>query len=308
MRFKGLDLNLLFALRVLLEERSVSRAAERMNVSQPAMSSALMRMREYFSDELLVQVGRRMVPTAYAESLHPLVVQVLEKADEVIATSSGFEPSTSSRCFHVSASDYMATVLIGPLMRRLGSIAPKVRMDVYPTGSDATAGLERGNLDLIVTPAQYIAPAHPSEPLLVDRHVVVGWASNPAMAAPLDRDTFFSLGHVAVRFGNARESSFAEEQLSPLLERLPVELTTNSFSSVPGLVVGTMRIAVLQERLANAFVGLLPIRIQPVPLEIPPLREMVQFHAARAKDPGIMWIVKQMHVVLKGTDGLSDGP
>lgn len=298
MRFKGLDLNLLLALRLLLEERSVSRAAERMSISQPAMSSALMRMREYFSDELLVQVGRSMVPTAYAESLRPLVVQLLEKADEVIATSSSFDPATSSRCFRISASDYMATVLIGPLIRRLAAIAPAVRIDVYPTGSEVVGGLEKGDLDLVISPEQYLSHTHPSELLMTDRHVVVGWASNPAMAQPIDRDTLFSLGHIAVRFGSAREGTFAEHQLSSLMERLRVEITTNSFSSVPGLVVGTMRIALLQKRLADVFSSVLPIRIHPMPLDIPHLREMVQFHTARASDPGIAWMVQQMHETL----------
>ncbi|MBU0557416.1 MAG: LysR family transcriptional regulator [Alphaproteobacteria bacterium] len=283
---------------MLLEERSVSRAAERMNISQPAMSAALTRMRDYFSDDLLVQVGRRMVPTAYAESLRPLVSQVLEKADELISTSSTFDPATSSRRFRISASDYMVTVLIGPLTRKFATIAPNVRIDVYPTGPEANADLERGEIDLVVSPEEYQSSSHPSEMLLEDEHVVIGWKGNPALEKPLDRKTLFSLGHVAVRFGQSRETSFAEQQLYPHLEKQRTELTTHSFSSVPGLVVGTMRVAFVQRRLSDAFVDMLPIVVHPDPLGLPPLREMVQYHTARANDAGISWIVRQMHDIL----------
>ena len=299
MRFKGLDLNLIYALRMLLEERSVSRAAVRVNISQPAMSAALTRLREYFSDELLVQVGRRMVPTAYAESLKPLILQLLEKADELISTSSTFDPSTTSRRFRISASDYMVTVVIGPLKRRLDTLAPGIRIDVYPIGPESTTAMEKGDIDLVISPEQYLSPSHPSELLLEDAHVVVGWKENPAMAAPLDRKTLLSLGHVAVRFGQSREASFSEQQLYPQMEKQRIELTTNSFSSVPSLVVGTMRIALLQRRLANAFIDLLPIVAHPDPLDLPPLREMVQYHTARANDPAIAWMVGQMHDILR---------
>ncbi|MCW2389196.1 DNA-binding transcriptional LysR family regulator [Sphingobium sp. B11D3B] len=298
MRFKGLDLNLLYALSVLLDERSVSRAAARVNISQPAMSAALTRLREHFADDLLVQVGRRMVPTAYAESLQPLVSQLIEQADQILSTSSTFDPAISNRRFRISVSDYMMTVLIGPLMRSLGTIAPGIRIDVYPTGPDATSFLEKGEVDLVICPEQYLSPAHPSEMLLEDEHVVIGWAGNPALAGPLDRETLFSLGHVAVRFGQSRESTFAEQQVFPQQDKQRTELTTNSFSSVPSLIVGTMRVSFLQKRLADAFIDQLPIVVRPDPVGLPPLREMVQHHTARSNDAGILWLVRQMHHIL----------
>lgn len=294
MRFKGLDLNLLFALQILLEERSVSRAADRLNVSQPAMSAALARMREYFGDELLVPVGRQMVPTAHAESLRPLVAQMLGKAEELISISSSFDPKSSRRRFRVSASDYMVTVLIGPLLRRLAVTAPMITLDVFPTGSEITTGLERGDIDLVVSPEQYVSPHHPAQLLLVEDHVILGWEGNPAMAQPIDHEAFFALGHVAVRIGAARETSFAEQQLAPFIEPRRIEVTTNSFSSVPGLVSGTHRIAIVQQRLAEAFIGMLPLVTRPIPFDLPLLNEMVQYHTARASDPGISWLVMEM--------------
>ena len=298
MRFNGLDLNLLSALHVLLDEGSVSRAATRMNVSQPAMSAALSRLRDFFDDALLVPVGRRMVPTACAEGLRPLLTQFLGTAEELIATSSKFEPATASRRFRISASDYMITVLIGPLLQRLATCAPGIQMDLFPTGSEQTQALEKGEIDLVISPANFLSRAHPSELLLVDEHVVLGWKGNPAMAGRLDREAFLALGQVVTRFGGGREKSFAEQQLVEFGRPMRIEVTTTSFSSVPRLLVGTQRIAVLQKRLAHAFLPTLPIVIQPVPFDLPPLPMMVQYHSARAADPGIAWLVRQMQATL----------
>lgn len=294
MRFNGLDLNLLSALHVLLDEGSVSRAASRMNVSQPAMSAALGRLRDFFEDELLVPVGRRMVPTACAEGLRPLLQQFLGTAEELIATSSRFEPATASRRFRISASDYMITVLIGPLLERLAACAPGIQMDLFPTGSEHRQGMEKGDIDLVVSPANFLSRAHPSALLLQDEHVVLGWKDNPALARPLSPEAFLALGHVVTRFDGGREKSFAEQQLAELARPLRIEVTTTSFSSVPRLLAGTQRIAVLQKRLADAFLPTLPLVTRPVPFDLPPLSMMVQYHLARASDPGIAWLVRQM--------------
>ena len=294
MRFRGLDLNLLFALRVLLEELSVSGAAARMNVSQPAMSAALGRLRQYFDDELLVQVGRRMVPTAFAEALRPMVEDLIQRADSLIGSTSAFDPQTSPRRFRISASDYMTTVLIGPLLRQFAQTAPGVCLDIVPTGPHTALGLEKGELDLVIYPEEYVQPQHPAELLLEDEHVVIGWRDNPDMATPIQRDRLFELGQVAVRFGTGQSASFAERHLATLFSAHRIEVTTSSFSSVPGLVGGTARVDIMKKRLPVTFVDTVPITVWPVPLELPPLRMMVQYHLARSGDPGISWLVRQM--------------
>ena len=297
LRFKGLDLNLIFALRVLLEELSVSAAAARMNVSQPAMSAALARLRVYFQDELLIQVGRRMLPTSFAESLRPMVEDLIQRADTLLAASIAFDPATASRRFRVSASDYTMTVLIGPLLQHLSVAAPGVCLDIFPTGPHVPDLLEKGDIDLAIDPEQYAQPHHPVELLWEDEHVVVGWKGNDALATPMSRARLFELGQVAVRFGALRSVSFAERHLSALVPQLRIEITTPSFSSVPRLLVGTQRIAIVQKRLADAFANSLPIRAWPVPVAIPVLRMMVQYHSVRAGDPAIGWLIRQMQEV-----------
>ena len=101
MRFNGLDLNLLLAFQILMEERSVTRAARRMNLSQPAMSAALDRLRNYFQDELLIAQGKQMFPTVHAESLIGPVRQFLADLDALLINTARFDPATTSVCAQV---------------------------------------------------------------------------------------------------------------------------------------------------------------------------------------------------------------
>src|ERR1700735_4498154 len=138
MRFKGLDLNLLLAFQVLLEERSVTRAARSLHVSQPAMSSALGRLRAYFQDPILVAHGKRLHPTAHAESLYAPVKASLSGIDGLLAASAAFDPATTRRTFRIVASDYITASLIGPMAGRLAAQAPGVRLEFILPSEDAT--------------------------------------------------------------------------------------------------------------------------------------------------------------------------
>lgn len=307
MRFKGLDLNLVVALDILLQERSVSRSAERLKLSQPAVSAALARLRDYFNDELLVSIGRSMIPTAYAESLWPIARDLLAKADLLIDTSSTFDPATSQRRFRVSASDFIQTVLIAPALRALQTVAPGVSMDVGPTGSMSITQFENGEIDCVVSPEQYASPAHPVRPLFTDDHVVVGWRGNPAMERPLDLDTFLTLGHVAVRLGSGRELTFAERHMLPYSDQRRIEVSSSTFSGVALMLPQTLRVAVLQQRLAAVFCDAFDLVTQPLPFEIPQLREVAQYHSSRANDAGIAWLIDMFERVAMGAAGAAKG-
>src|SRR5438309_9427773 len=133
MRFKGLDLNLVVTLSILLEERSVSAAARRLHLSQPATSAALARLREFFKDEILVALGKSMYPTPFAESLRPQLREFLQAAESIIAVSSAFDPASSQRQFRVVASDSVIRSTFVPLMDRLSVQAPGVTLDfIFP--------------------------------------------------------------------------------------------------------------------------------------------------------------------------------
>jgi LysR family transcriptional regulator, nod-box dependent transcriptional activator len=297
MRFRGLDLNLLVAFEALLVERSVSRAAQRMNLSQPAMSAALSRLRDYFGDDILVSHGKRMHPTAYAEGLLPRVHECLAGLESLVLISPTFSAIQSQRTFHLAATDYITAVVIVPLVARLAKIAPHIRLDIMAITDQAAQQLDDGKIDLLITPDLYISSDHPAELLFEEQHVIVGWRENPVFRGEMTETVFFAAGHIAVRMGNTRTPAFADRQLELMGRKRRIEITAGSFSIIPQLLRGTTRLALMHERLARVMSRDCPIASAPLPFQIPPMREMVQHHRARSPDEGLTWLRSQLAIV-----------
>ena len=296
MRFQRLDLNLLVALDALLAEKSVSLAAERICLSQSATSSALARLREYFGDELLIVKGRQMILTARAESLVEPVRAVLDQIRTTIAVMPAFDPGVSDRTIRIMASDYSTEVLLSAVLREFETTAPDMRFEIHAMQDIAPESLERGVIDLLVSLDFALSPNHPSQILFEDDYVVVGWSGNPAMQGPMTKELFFKLGHVTMRFGKARVPAFEDWFIRRQKQQRNVELVAPSFLSVPGLLIGSTRISSMHRRLATRMADYLPLVIQELPLEIPPIREAVQWHITNNNDPAIRWVVEQLAV------------
>jgi DNA-binding transcriptional LysR family regulator len=294
MRFDRLDLNLLVALDALLAERSVSLAADRICLSQSATSSALGRLRDYFADDLLVQKGRQMVLTARAEGLVEPVRAVLEQIRSTIAVPPPFDPATSDRTIRIMASDYITEVLLAAAMTDLQQQAPGMRFEIQSLTEVLLDSLERGAIDLLITIDYAISADHPSQILFEDDYVVVGWNGNPAMAGPMTKELYFELGHVTARFGRARVSAFEDWFVRRQKRQRRVEIVTHSFLSLPGLVIGSNRIATMHRRLATRMAEYLPLTLREMPMEIPLIREAIQWHISSGNDPAIRWVVERI--------------
>ncbi|MGX7896999.1 LysR family transcriptional regulator [Tsuneonella sp. HG222] len=290
MRFKGLDLNLLVIFEALMDTRSVTRAAERLGMTQPAASAALRRLRQYFGDDLVVAVGKQMHPTPFAEMLLPEIQNSLQGVERAIATPIEFDPNKSHRRFVVSTSDYIMVAVLVPLAKRLAESAPNIQLEITVPNEESAPSLERGKLDLLITPERYLAEWHPSELLFDEQQVVVGWSQNTVLKRGITEDDFFSSGHVSVALGSARTPAFADSHLQHLGRHRRVEVSVTSFASVPWFLTGTQRLAVIHERLARAMAPMFDLAWAPVPFEFPRLREMIQFHQARANDSGLTWL------------------
>ena len=189
MRFQKLDLNLLVALDALLQERSVSLAADRIHLSQSATSSALGRLRDYFEDELLVLKGRSMVLTPRGEELIEPVRAVLDLIRSTIAIAQPFDPAISNRSIGIMASDYTVEVLLRRAMLEFAEEAPGITFEIMPLGDEVVEELQRGRADLLITIDTAISTEHPHEELWHDDFGVVGWSGNRAVADPLTRET-----------------------------------------------------------------------------------------------------------------------
>ncbi|TKV41643.1 LysR family transcriptional regulator [Sphingobium sp. MP9-4] len=297
MRFRGLDLNLLAVFEGLMQTHSVSGAARQMHLSQPAMSAALSRLRDYFGDPLLVTHGKRMYPTAFAESLAPLVRECLGGIETLLATSASFDPATSQRTFRVIASDYVITALVAPLMADLATQAPGVRLQLISPDQHSPELIGDGKADLMISPREFLSADHPTELLFEEEHVVVGWNENPLFQTPMDEMQFLGAGHVGVAIGSRSNIAFADRHLALMGKHRRIEISTSSFTTVPWLLVGTQRLAVMHERLARAAMRLFPLISTPMPFAFPVMQELVQFHQTRAADEGLNWLRDQLRRV-----------
>src|SRR5262245_58434475 len=147
MNLRQFDLNLLVALDALLTERNVTRAGERLYLSQPAMSGILARLRLLFNDELLVRVGRHLEPTALASELARPVRECVQQIEDLLSTQRAFSPETEARTFVIAASDYVVLLLLGLLVQRLTTAAPNISVRFVSLESSGADRLAMGEID-----------------------------------------------------------------------------------------------------------------------------------------------------------------
>lgn len=297
MRFERLDLNLLVALDALLDERSVSLAADRIFLSQSATSSALGRLRDYFGDELLVVKGRQMVLTARAEQLVEPVRAVLEQIRTTISVSPPFDPATCDRTLRIMGSDYITEVLLSQVFSAIAEEAPLMRFEIQPMTEGPVDSLERGFVDLLLTVDFGMTADHPSQILFGDDYVVIGCASNLAMQGPMTKELYFELGHITSRFGKGRVPAFDDWFMRRQKQQRRIEIVAPSFLSIPGLVAGSKRIATIHRRLAHRIADTLPLVVRELPLDMPPIREGAQWHLSNNNDAAIRWFVEKLALI-----------
>ncbi len=291
MRYHKLDLNLLSALKVLLEKRNVTRAGEALHVTQSAMSGILARLRDYFDDPLIVQVGRRMELTPLAESLIDPVNDVLVRIDATIATRPDFNPKTMRRHFTFVASDYVSAVFLCDVLRRVHREAPGITWKFRQPSEFSTHELESGDVDFIICPEHFASATQSRETLFEDSYVIAVAKENRHIGDTITLEQYLDAGHVSFQTGSQGlpmfESWFAKAH-GELVRQ--VEVTSNSFHLLPQLIVGTDRIATLHARMAGSYLENLPIRVARPLFEMPRLVEVLQWHRYRDIDPGNQWL------------------
>ena len=291
MHLNRLDLNLLVALDHLLAERSVTRAAVLLSISQPAMSGALMRLREHFDDPLLHRAGREMALTPFAASLAPRVRELVGAMGDLVRCRPHFDPATSDRSFTVVGSDYAHSVLLPMVARAVTRLAPRVTLYNQGRSADHESRFARGLIDAFVVPRTMMLPNHPTMALFDDHYVLVACAANPGIGEHITLDQYIGMRH-AIRKTTSESGGFTREELR-LMElglRRDVALTVPTFELLAKVVVGTTLVAGMQRRLADIAAKSLPIRILPHPVDIPPLELILQWPVARQDDAGLTWL------------------
>ncbi len=290
MNLHRLDLNLLVALDALLTERSITRAGERLHLSPSATSGALARLRVYFGDEILTQIGRRMVPTPLGESLQTAVRDCLLHVQQTIEIRPQFDPATSTRKFRLMMSDYVATVLMPSVLRRLQNEANAISFELLANDDEPWESLNRGEVDFLLLPKPFIKPDHPSQVLFEEEYVCVCWAGNKLVGNTISLEQCLSLGHIVTRTGTRRPPTIDAWFFERFGCERRVDVVAQTFASVPHMLVGTNRLCIMHRRLAMMHTASLGLKVLAVPIEMPRLVEMIQWHKYRDRDPARVWM------------------
>jgi len=289
MDIRNVDLNLLVALDALLAERSVSRAAVRLHLSQPAASALLARLRELFGDPLLLRSARGMQPTPRALELLAPVKQVLDEIEAIVQPRAAFDAASAAHTFTLSASDYVEYALLPKLVDYLEHKAPGVRLEVWPLDLQLVAKqMESGEVDLCITGLQNVPGGLHLRPLYTERLVPVVRRNHPAVGERLTLDEFCSLEHIQVSVPGSGFSTRIDEALAALGRKRHSRLAVPHFLLVPEIVARSDMISSLPERLARGYARQLRIFEPPVELQKFTVGEI--WHERNERDPAQQWL------------------
>ncbi len=289
---KGIDLNALVTLNVLLEVRNVTHAAERLGMSQSATSAQLARLRTMLGDPLLMPAdsGRGMVATARAVELGPALQAALRDLEAAIRGRPAFDPMTDERAFHVAASDNAIATLGLRLVERVTRCAgPGVRIAFHmPEANRIAEQLEAGAIDLLIS-SERMVPTSMRARELVDEHFQLAQRKqHPRGAGPVDLETYCRLQHVLVSISGGSFHGFMDEQLESLGRRRNVVLSVPQFTLVPSILRSTDYVSTLPSRLIESYADVLDAFA--LPFTARGFKLFMAWHPRNHEDPGSRWL------------------
>lgn len=287
---RALDLNLLVALNALLDEGSVTGAARRMGLSQPAMSRTLGRLRDLFADPLFVRAGRALIPTPRATALAEPLTALLANADALLRRDAPFDPATAHGELTLFTADLTASLILPDLIARLAAFAPGLDLVIRDAAAAATLAPQLG-----ATPSVAVAPYAPDSGVIrrrpggVESFSVIARADHPALSAgPLDPATWAGLRHLLIaprgRPGGVVDTALAARGLN---RRVAVRIKT--FALAGPIVATSDLVATVPTVLAEGFARTLPVVVLPPPLPLPGFSLDLLWHERYHHDPAHAW-------------------
>jgi DNA-binding transcriptional LysR family regulator len=268
------------------------------------MSLTLGRLRRLFDDPILIREGRGLIATPLAESLTEPVRDLLTGIENVLSQRDHFDPTTAERTFSVIANDYLTMTFLQPLIGRLSTEAPGIRLHIFPTGDDFADQLKRNRADLLVMPLEAFE-AHAQfhhRVLFRDRYLVAVDADHPDVGDEITLEQFSTLPYLATSSGHLR--SLAEMQLDFFGTPRNTEITAG-FGMAPFLLRGTRLITLVHERLGHKIREAAGIRLLEPPLpRLQPITEIMAWTNRTDQDPGHRWF-RQSLIELAGEESIA---
>ncbi len=295
---RSLDIGMLRTFDALMRERSVSRAAARLFLSQPAVSASLNRLREVFGDPLYTRTAHGVLPTPRALALAPQVGKVLADIAGLLEAQGGFDPSGSQRIFRIAGSDHASHLVLPPLARRFAELRSPIRIVWEAAGTSPLADrLHKGDLDLGV-----VARIHPprdmeTQVLYEDRYAFVTRHGHPLAGRPLTLDSFCATPQVFLGYGTSALEDVIDVTLAKAGRQRPAQIAVSSFGQIVDLLQHSDHAAVIAARVARTHGD--KVLAHELPFELPGYQMLLCWAALAAPDAGLQWLKAELLAIFQ---------
>jgi LysR family transcriptional activator of mexEF-oprN operon len=296
---RSFDLNLLLAFDALVQERSVTRAAARLKIQQPAMSHALSTLRLLLGDELFVRTGMTMEPTPRASALAVPVRQILEQAQEALLNSPSFDPATERRTFKIGINGQLEVLLLPALMSALQRQAPGIRLIVRSISIQRVFDmLDAGEIDVAIGYLPGGASWHNRQLLLEEPHVCCFNSALVKSTVPIPMADYLASSHALITAANSL-TGYLEDALHRAGVRLNVVLASHNLLSLVATASVSPVVVTLLRRAAALYAPLFNLSISPLPIDLASLPVDMIWHARTDRDAASAWLRQQIGLQLK---------
>jgi DNA-binding transcriptional LysR family regulator len=313
-----IDLNLLVYLDALLRERNVTRAANQLSLSQPAMSNGLRRLRELFNDPLLVRTSEGMAPTERALELEPMVRDVLSKIDQAVQPRGSFEPASAQRVFRIMASDYAESTLLPSVLGKLRTLAPGLTLDIMTPSDVSFLDVERGKVDMVINRFDSMPQSFHQIHLWNDSFTCVLSPHNPVLA-DFTLENYLKANHVwvsktgmgvgvGVDPGDVQRLGWVDVALNKLGKKRQIRVFTRHYQAAMTLAEQNDLIVTLPTRAAQLNLNNPRVVLREPPLAIPPLELKMAWSPLLQHNPGNKWLRKLIADTARELDGQQATP
>ncbi len=293
MNIANFDLNLLRAFDALMRERNVSRAAQRMSLSQPAMSNALARLRDLLDDPVLVRTSLGMQPTAKSLAVEMPIRNALASIEQSLAPAPDFDPAISKKTFNVATTDYVEMLLLPKLIKHLNQVAPFVRLQIHALGPDIPESeLEEGIYDFAVGRFPQVPNRLLSEFWLSDNLVCLVSDQHPLFEDSISIEQFLNIEQIWVSGG--QRTGVVDAWLASNNLSRKVAYTTPNFLMAPHIVAQSEMLVVTPSTIAEEYVKKMPLKILPMPMELASFDLYTLWHPFHAGTPAHKWFREQL--------------
>ena len=313
MNINRIDLNLLVYLDALLRERNVTRAANQLNLSQPAMSNGLRRLRELFDDPLLVRTSEGMTPTERALELEPVVREVLSKIDHAVQPRSAFEPENAHRVFRIMASDYAESTLFPSVLGKLRTLAPGLTLDIMTPSDVSFLDVERGKVDMVINRFDSMPQSFHQIHLWNDSFTCVLSPENPVLE-DFTLENYLQANHiwvsktgmgvgVGVNPDDVQRLGWVDVALNKLGKKRQIRVFTRHYQAAMTLAEQNDLIVTLPTRAAQLKLDNPRVVLRDPPLDIPPLELKMAWSPLLQHNPANKWLRKLIADTARELDG-----